>query len=82
MSIATYRESHYGCEGRCGKPATEIHHVRTRGAGGDDDDENLLALCSECHRGVHDLGWKTWGFMHPWLQTKLAWAHKRARVTK
>lgn len=42
------------CE-RCGKPATgEPHHIRYRSQGGSDIPENLIQLCFDCHRGVHD----------------------------
>lgn len=80
MSIATYRENHYACEAKlCGRPADHIHHIRTRGAGGSDEDENLLALCWRCHDELHKLGWKTWTFLHPHLRVKMAWAHQRKR---
>lgn len=31
-----------------------VHHIRSRGAGGGDEPENLVSLCFECHRKVHD----------------------------
>jgi 5-methylcytosine-specific restriction endonuclease McrA len=37
----------------CGKARTEVHHIHTRGAGGDDVPENLIGLCRECHNRVH-----------------------------
>ncbi|HHV79075.1 MAG TPA: HNH endonuclease [Firmicutes bacterium] len=30
-----------------------VHHIRSRGAGGDDVPENLIALCPRCHELVH-----------------------------
>lgn len=33
---------------------TEIHHLKSRGAGGDDISDNLIALCPLCHRKAHD----------------------------
>jgi len=33
-----------------------IHHIRSRGAGGGDEIENLITLCFNCHRKVHDIG--------------------------
>jgi 5-methylcytosine-specific restriction endonuclease McrA len=36
----------------CGKQATDIHHIDSRGMGGSknkDTIENLMALCRECH---------------------------------
>ena len=31
-----------------------VHHIRSRGAGGGDEPQNLISLCFECHRKVHD----------------------------
>lgn len=31
-----------------------VHHIRPRGAGGGDEPSNLISLCWECHRKVHD----------------------------
>ncbi|MGG1878822.1 hypothetical protein ABDI30_14780 [Paenibacillus cisolokensis] len=40
---------------RCSHPAEgEPHHIRTRGAGGDDRRENLIHLCGWHHRLFHD----------------------------
>ena len=36
------------------RPAKHAHHVRSRGAGGHDDRDNLVCLCWECHGKVHD----------------------------
>lgn len=30
------------------------HHILSRGAGGSDDPDNIIHLCFECHRKVHD----------------------------
>lgn len=30
-----------------------VHHVRSRGAGGHDRDDNLMSLCHDCHHKVH-----------------------------
>tara|TARA_Y100000310_G_scaffold130328_1_gene129510 strand:+ start:1948 stop:2262 length:315 start_codon:yes stop_codon:yes gene_type:complete len=30
------------------------HHIKTRGSGGLDVEENLITLCLFCHRTVHD----------------------------
>ena len=34
----------------CGRPATEIDHVRNLAAGGTNDDSNLRAICRDCHK--------------------------------
>lgn len=59
---AIREEAEYRCEYvdpatglRCGREAPgEPHHIRTRGAGGGDIRENLIQLCGEHHRAVHD----------------------------
>lgn len=39
----------------CGSPAQGWpHHIRTRGAGGKEIKNNLIQLCGQCHRKVHD----------------------------
>lgn len=47
-----------GCE-VCGQRATDIHHIKARGMGGDpkgakDVIENLMALCRSCHEKYGD----------------------------
>lgn len=32
---------------------TDIHHIYTRGSGGDDVLPNLISLCRECHNNAH-----------------------------
>ncbi|MDY7989808.1 hypothetical protein UY286_05200 [Paenibacillus polymyxa] len=56
------KESEHRCEymdattqERCNHPAEgEPHHIRTRGAGGEDRRENLIHLCGWHHRLFHD----------------------------
>lgn len=45
----------HNCE-YCGKKNcwTNKHHVKTKGANGDDIEDNLIELCGSCHRKVHD----------------------------
>ena len=40
----------------CGKQNcwTNTHHIKSKGAGGDDTEDNLIELCGVCHRKVHD----------------------------
>ena len=44
----------YTCQ-CCGKKncRLEVHHVKFRSDGGTDDEENLITLCVDCHKGVH-----------------------------
>lgn len=45
----------HNCE-YCGKKKcwTNKHHVTSKGASGDDVEDNLIELCGICHRKVHD----------------------------
>ena len=38
---------------RCGAPPSEVHHIKPRGAGGDDSLQHLISLCAQCHADVH-----------------------------
>lgn len=39
----------------CGNTfALEAHHIKSKGAGGNDTADNLIVLCRECHRKAHD----------------------------
>jgi 5-methylcytosine-specific restriction endonuclease McrA len=38
----------------CGRPATECHHRRLRSQGGGNGAENLMCLCEDHHRDVHE----------------------------
>jgi len=40
----------------CGIPTRIKHHVKHRGAGGGDEESNLMPLCFQCHTEVHMVG--------------------------
>jgi len=40
----------------CGREGVSLHHVKTRGAGGTNDDFNLMPLCQAHHNQVHAVG--------------------------
>lgn len=44
----------YTCQ-CCGKKncRLEVHHIKFKSNGGTDDEENLITLCEDCHKGVH-----------------------------
>ena len=48
-----HRDS-YTCQ-CCGKKncRLEVHRIKFRHNGGTDDEENLITLCEDCHKGVH-----------------------------
>lgn len=39
----------YTCQ-RCGNKASDIHHIVPRAISKNDNQENLICLCSSCHR--------------------------------
>ena len=45
----------HNCE-YCGKKNcyTNTHHIKSKGSGGDDTEDNLIELCSNCHIRAHD----------------------------
>jgi len=40
----------------CGVFGTNFHHIKSRGAGGSDNQTNLLPLCALCHVNIHAIG--------------------------
>ena len=51
---AILNRDNYTCQ-CCGKKncRLEVHHIKFRRDGGTDDEENLITLCEDCHKGVH-----------------------------
>ena len=51
---AVLHRDNYTCQ-CCGKKncRLEVHHIKFRRNGGTDDEENLITLCEDCHKGVH-----------------------------
>lgn len=48
-----YRRDDYVCA-VCGNPKhLQIHHIKPRGRGGQDESINLITLCMGCHAAVH-----------------------------
>lgn len=52
------------------------HHIVTRGAGGNDEPENLVALCTLHHNEVNNNGWKTFADKYFEIRDKFYQAHK------
>lgn len=39
----------------CGKRGqTEKHHIKTKGSGGNDTEDNLIEVCRNCHIKIHN----------------------------
>lgn len=68
------------CEA-CHGVASDHHHVVSRGAGGPDEDWNLVWLCRECHREYHTLGWWKFAERYPHARMRIVAARQRAGVT-
>lgn len=49
----------------CGDLPSEPDHIKTRGAGGGDDIDNLQPLCREHHQERHTIGIKTFMNKYP-----------------
>jgi len=70
-SIIAYKQMHPNCEA-CFKPALGWpHHIRSRGAGGSDDHDNLISLCSSCHVRIHTMGWVRFTQENPHIRDKI-----------
>lgn len=52
---AVLHRDNYTCQ-CCGKKNCQLqtHHIIYRSHGGSDDENNMITLCKECHKGVHD----------------------------
>lgn len=47
------------------KKKAELHHIKSRGAGGSDDSWNLMPLCRRCHSECHMIGQVTFMKKYP-----------------
>ncbi len=57
----------WACE-RCGdKRRLILHHRLSRAQGGLEEPENLAALCTPCHSGIHDHTAEDW---QDWIVTR------------
>lgn len=71
--IQNYIDSHPICETGCSQvPWGKPHHIKSRGAGGNDEPENLLRLCWEHHTQIHTIGDSRFTEYWPLLYTKIA----------
>ena len=52
-----YSRDNYQCQ-RCGRRVPEVtihcHHIKPLGIGGNNHPSNLLVLCIQCHKEVHE----------------------------
>lgn len=88
--IESYRR--FPCE-VCGNRENVVaHHVRSKGSGGHDIECNLIPLCFNCHRSIHDMPtskfaqehypFLNWLNLNGWEQCELTgkWINKEAGV--
>lgn len=50
----------------CGRTPVDQCHIRSKGAGGPDEEFNLVPQCRQHHREQHDLNW--WRYIHKYPQ--------------
>lgn len=80
MGTGSYRERHPFCEVfDCMNRMVQVHHIRSKGAGGSNDDVNLVTLCGEHHAKIHSLGWRTFVRLHPETRPRIEAAHEVPR---
>jgi len=79
QSYTDYWLAHLWCEAGTHLPSSAPHHIRTRGAGGDDEPENLLALCRVKHDEIGSIGPREFARAHPWLEKKILAALERSK---
>lgn len=53
----------------CTGQAHHAHHVRLRSQGGPDTVDNLLSICMECHRYIHDVD-RAWAEEHGYIRSR------------
>lgn len=54
----------------CATSPSDPHHIRTRGAGGGDSAENLIALCRMHHTEIHQIGQTSFLIKYPHVRLK------------
>lgn len=63
MAKKKYYDENGFCE-ICGKMGVALHHVKSRGAGGGDNEENLMPLCQLHHNEVRAIGLNAFAEKH------------------
>lgn len=55
----------------CGRPNPDRAHIRSRGAGGTWDEDNIMMLCRLHHREQHSIGIVTFALKYPAVMWEL-----------
>ena len=61
------KRDHYRCQSclrRFRMDLLTVHHIFARDQGGDDNPDNLIALCRPCHDEIEELGYMTVAEIH------------------
>jgi 5-methylcytosine-specific restriction endonuclease McrA len=53
LRLMVLERDHWRCQACGSLSSLEVHHIETRGQLGADCEENLITLCSNCHRKLH-----------------------------
>lgn len=69
--LEEYREKPCAVCGISGGGLVTGHHIKSKGSGGHDTEENLMAMCFKHHREVHDKGLKTFVNKYPEIEAIL-----------
>ena len=64
----------------CGKISAAPYHIFNLGAGGTDDSENLLFLCTSHHTEIHQIGIQTFANKYPEVKGRIAVALDKEHV--
>lgn len=51
--IMLLEEADWICD-ECGEPATCLHHLKYDNIGDEELDEDVIPLCNQCHRDIHE----------------------------
>jgi 5-methylcytosine-specific restriction endonuclease McrA len=48
------------CFNECAEYKAQVHHIIPVSHGGEDEYNNLILLCSDCHNTIHQSGWENY----------------------
>lgn len=51
----------------------DLHHLKSKGSGGEDHPNNLLELCRMHHTEIHQVGMKAFVQKYPKIEDELRW---------
>lgn len=66
----------------CGRPYPEVHHFVERSRGGMGIEQNLVCLCTTCHRMLHNGDVYIKGYVELYLKDKYPGWDERALIVR